>query len=87
MKKVVLLMSLFGLCACATPLPQVNFLWQGKSGEAARHFGSPEKAQAALDRDVQACNFELRHTASGDVAEETGLSKACMAAKGWMPES
>jgi hypothetical protein len=75
------------LCGCAG-LPSAEteyFLWQGKPGEAARHFGSADLAQVALDKAVEACSFEIRLTASGDVGSETSLSKACMAEKGWLP--
>ena len=77
------------LCGCATSSapPVVHFLWQGKPGEAVRQFGSPEQAQAALDQAVEACSFDIRQTAAGDIAAETELNKACMAGKGWLPEN
>ncbi len=74
-----------GGCAGLPPAEAEYFLWQGRPGEAARHFGSADLAQAALDKAVDACSFEIRLTASGDVAAETGLSKVCMSEKGWLP--
>jgi hypothetical protein len=75
------------LSGCATPqVPEVHFLWQGKPGEALRYFGSADAAQAALDQAIAACNFDIRQTAAGEIADETGLNKACMAARGWLPD-
>ncbi len=79
---------LLGLCGCAaiSTTGDTHFLWQGKVGEAARHFGSVDLAQAALDKAVETCSFEIRQTAAGDIAAETDVNKACLAEKGWLPD-
>jgi hypothetical protein len=86
MKKLVLIAAALGLGACATTPADTHFLWQGKAGEALRHFGSADAAQAALERDVAVCSFEIRQTAAGEFSEEPGLSRNCMAEKGWIAE-
>ena len=67
MKNIALIGVLLAFAGCAASPPVVNFLWQGKPGEAVRHFGSAEAAQLALDKDVDACSFEIRQTAAGEI--------------------
>lgn len=77
MRAMRLLAVLFVLLSgCASNPAPIGYTWQGQPGAAVTRYGSPEAAQAAVQADAAACDYEVQkaeaargvHPAQGSLA-------------------